>query len=419
MVEQPNGCGAIGWAPSYDALMSDGGPLGGGDPFGGIPFFGDLFRMMQGQGPVSWDAARQLGIAIATEGESEPNIDPAERIQLEQLGRVADLHVAARTGLATSAGGRSAEITPVNRTMWVQRTLDAYRPLLEKLAGSLSATATVADDEIDPHDPAAAMFGPLMQMLGPMMLGMTAGSLVGHLATRSLGMYDLPVPRRGTNEVLLLVPNIDRFGQEWSLPLDELRLWVCVHELTHHSVLGVPHVGGALSDLLDEYVSGFRTDTSALTDRLGDIELAQGDQALAQLQEMLGDPEVVLGAVQTDAQRAVLTRLEALVAAIVGYVDHIMDSIGSSLMASYPMLTEALRRRRVESSKSDRFVERILGLDLSQRQYERGQAFVRGVVERAGDGGLARLWDSPHTLPTPAEIDAPGLWLARIDLPQS
>jgi putative hydrolase len=397
--------------------MSDGGPLGGGDPFGGIPFFGELFRMMQAQGPVSWDAARQLGIAIATQGTSEPNIDPAARIQLEQLGRVADLHVAAKTGLSTAAGGRSAEIAPVNRTVWVQRTLDAYRPLLEKLAGSLSATT--AQDEPDPHDPAAAMFGPLMQMLGPMMLGVTAGSLVGHLATRSLGMYDLPVPRRGTNEVLIVAPNIDRFGQEWSLPLDELRLWVCVHELTHHSVLGVPHVGKAFSDLLDEYVSGFRPDANALTDRLGDIELTQGDQALAQLQEMLGDPEVVLGAVQTPQQRVLLPRLEALVAAIVGYVDHIMDSIGGSLMASYPMLTEALRRRRVEADASDRFVERILGLDLTQRQYERGQAFVRGVVERAGDDGLARLWDAPHTLPTPAEIDAPGLWLARIDLPQT
>jgi uncharacterized protein (DUF2342 family) len=42
---------------------------------------------------------------------------------------------------------------------------------------------------------------------------------------------------------------------------------------------------------------------------------------------------------------------------------------------------------------------------------------VRGVVERAGDDGLARLWASARELPTPAEMAAPGLWLARIDLP--
>jgi uncharacterized protein (DUF2342 family) len=72
----------------------------------------------------------------------------------------------------------------------------------------------------------------------------------------------------------------------------------------------------------------------------------------------------------------------------------------------------------VEASDGDRFVERLLGLQLGQAQYDRGAAFVRGVVERAGDEALARLWVSPRELPTPAEVDAPGLWLARIELPE-
>ena len=42
---------------------------------------------------------------------------------------------------------------------------------------------------------------------------------------------------------------------------------------------------------------------------------------------------------------------------------------------------------------------------------------VAGVVERAGKRGLERLWRGERELPTPAEVDAPGLWLARIDLP--
>ena len=35
-----------------------------------------------------------------------------------------------------------------------------------------------------------------------------------------------------------------------------------------------------------------------------------------------------------------------------------------------------------------------------------------------GRDALERLWKSDRELPTPAEIDAPGLWLARIDLPE-
>jgi putative hydrolase len=396
--------------------MSDEGPLGGDSPFGGMPFFGDLMRMLQSQGPISWEAARQLAVAIATEGKSEPNVDPAERIQLEQLGRVADLHVSSRTGLPTAPGGQRADISPVNRTVWAQRSLDAYRPLLEKLAGSLTAPPSI--DPADASDPAAAMFAPFMQMLGPMMLGMTAGSLVGHLATRALGTYDLPVPRPAGSELLIVVPNVDRFGDEWSLPKDELRLWICLHELTHHTVLGLPHVGGTITSLLEEYVSSFRPDPNALGDRLGELDLT-GPQAFEQMQQALGDPEVVLGAVQSPEQRAMLPRLEAVIAAVIGYVDHVMDSVGTSLMPSYGMLTEALRRRRVEADRSDRFVERILGLDLSQRQYERADSFIKGVVERAGPESLDRLWESERSLPTPAEIDAPGLWLARIDLPSA
>ena len=37
------------------------------------------------------------------------------------------------------------------------------------------------------------------------------------------------------------------------------------------------------------------------------------------------------------------------------------------------------------------------------------------VVERAGLEGAHRLWLSPRELPTPAELDAPGLYLARLE----
>ena len=95
-----------------------------------------------------------------------------------------------------------------------------------------------------------------------------------------------------------------------------------------------------------------------------------------------------------------------------------MDAVGAGLIGGYGQLTEALRRRRVEdeglatasSSSSSASSSR-------QSAYDRGAAFVAGVVERAGPEALERLWTSDRELPTPAEIDAPGLWLARIDLP--
>ena len=121
----------------------------------------------------------------------------------------------------------------------------------------------------------------------------------------------------------------------------------------------------------------------------------------------------------TDEQRELLPRLEALISLVVGYVDHVMDDLGDRLLGNYGMITEALRRRRVESVESDRFVARLFGLEISQEVYDRGAAFVDGVVERSGFDALDPLWRNERFLPTPAEIEAPGLWLARIELPDA
>jgi putative hydrolase len=248
-----------------------------------------------------------------------------------------------------------------------------------------------------------------------MMLSMTAGSMVGHLATRALGVYDLPIPRPRSDELQLVLPNLDAFGEAWSLPPEDLRLWVCVHEIAHHAVLGVPHVRARLDELLAEFAAGFRSDPGALEDRFASVDPTD-PSSLAGLQEVFGDPEAILGAIRSPAQEALLPRLEATVAVVVGVVDHALDQIGAKLMPGYGMLTEALRRRRVEAGDAGRFVERLLGLELTQATYDRGEAFVEGVVERAGEDGLRQLWAGETFLPTPAEVDAPGLWLARIEL---
>jgi putative hydrolase len=400
--------------------MSGFGPTGDDDPFGGLPFLGDLGKLlggMGGGGGLQWSAARQMAMQVASGGASEPNIDPIARMDVEQLGRVADLHVAQKTGLSTSVTGRSVQVVPVTRLQWVQRSLDAYRPLFESLASSLGP-APASDPAEAPADPMAAMLTQLMGSMAPMMLSVTAGGMIGHLAQRSFGQYDLPVPRQPSDELLLVLPNATAFADDWSIDRKDLLLWLCLHEVAHHAVLGVPHVRDALERMLREYAAGFRPDASGLVDKLGALDAGAADPmaSIAELQEVLGDPEVVLGAIQTDAQRAMLPRLEALVAVVVGYVDHVMDAIGEGLITSYGMITEAVRRRRVEADESDRFVARLLGLELGQPTYDAGAAFVDGVVERAGFDGLDPLWRGEAFLPTPPEIEAPGLWLARIEL---
>jgi len=392
--------------------VSDPEPYGGDNPFKGVPFLGDLAKMLQGQGAINWDAARQFAMMLATEGVSPPNVDPAVRIHFQELGRIAELHVQMATGLDTTVGGKSIEVVPVTPAVWAQHALDAYRPLFEHLAGALSGRGAHPSEEPS-GDPQAAMMHGLLQMMAPMMLGMSAGSMVGHLARRCFGQYDLPIPRPPSAELHVVADTVDRFGADWSLPVDDLRLWVCLQELTSHAVLAVPHVRSELERLLTTYVAGFQPNSDALAEQLGGFDTTDSE-AGGELQRLFANPETLLGAVQSPGQRQLLPHLDALVAVVVGYVDHTLDQMARGLIGSSGMIAEAVRRRRVEADQADVFVERLLGLTVTQAQVERGSAFVTGVLERNGD--LARLWTSAAELPTPSEVDAPGLWLARLDL---
>lgn len=402
------------------SMSDDNGPPG--NPFGDMPFFGDLSNManMFGGGDP-WAQARQIAASVASGGESEPNVDPSDRIAFEQLARVAELHVSRATGLAVG-DGTPPQIRPATRHEWALATLDAYRPLLQSMADAMNKAMAAGDEDFLPSDaeiPGLPFGGDfmaqIMKMLGPMMLSMTAGSMAGQLARTSLGSYGLPIPRPDVSELLVVHANVKSFTEEWSVPTDDVRLWVCLHEYLHHLILRRPHVGERMAELITRYVSAFESNTEALGSQFGNLD-PSNPESMGQLEGLMNDPEALMGVVQSDTQRAMLPEISALLAAIVGYVDHMMDKIGSTLIGSYSMISEALHRRRVTADPTDRFLERMLGLELDQACYDRGRTFVDGVVERGGEDALVRLWASARELPTPNEIVAPGLWLARIDI---
>ena len=396
-------------------------------PPGGSPFerlLNDLLRLLQTGGPVQWDLARQWAHSVATDGQPESNVEPLERIRLEELARVAELQINQTTDLELSTG--LVQVRAVTRAEWASRTLTGWQPLLDSLASALSRSPSADADRDQPEGPAdpeaasspgfaglSGLLGSLGDVMGPVLLGLQFGSSVGHLARRAMGQYALPIPREPLNEVLVVPANISAFATDWSLPADEVRLYVCLDQLAHHAVLSRAPVRARLEELLRSYVGGFQPDPAWLEQRLSDIDPGDPDS----FRMALGDPTALLGELQTPHQTQVMAQLEAVVAAVEGYVDHVVDLVGHQLIASYGALSEALRRRRVEREEGERFVERLFGLELGQPQYERADAFVKGVLTREGEEGLAQLWRAARNLPTPAEILAPGLWLERIKLP--
>ena len=402
---------------SNPEFFGPGGPFAGG-PFGDL--MRDLARLFATTGPVNWEIARQMATWAATEGQPEQNVDPVARVRLEELIRVAELHVGEATGLVVALSG-VLKVRAVSPSEWALRTLDAWKPRLETLAGRMNLAIApelpgLEGDEAPAgagEDPMAKLFSNLPQVLGPFLFGLQSGSMVGQLATRAMGQYDLPIPRPAGDELLMVPATIDSFASEWSLPEDDLRMWICVRETVNHAVLSLGHVRSRLEELIDAYVSAFDPNPSMLEEKLGGIDPTD----LSSMQELLGDPETLLGEMENDEQRRIKAQLRSVLSAVTGYVDHVMDSVGRRLIGSYGPLSEALRRRRLEESSGTRILAKLFGVSLDESAYEQGREFVRGVVERAGEEGLARLWTSASALPTPAEVAAPGLWLARIDLP--
>ena len=385
------------------------------DPFAGLPLFGDLSRALSGQGPLNWDAARQFatiaasggGLLAGTGATTSPNIDPTVRIKYGELAQIARLHVADVMQLQVP----DTEPSVATPEQWAQQTLEAYRPLFTDLATSLGSTDELPADLA--ADPMAQMMAGLGRMMAPAMMGMSVGSMVGNLARRAFGVYDLPIPR--ATPALVLVPsNIDTFAQEWSIQLDEMRLWVLAHELAGLTLFSVDHIADHLRSLVQRHVGAFRPDPSAITDKLTSLDMDQSDP-LAAMQQAFGDPEVLLGAVRSPEQAALEPELDAAVAVTIGAIDWVVDAVSVRIIGGNALqIAEAVRRRRAETSPDDIFVERLLGIRLGAEQTARGKAFVQGVVDRAGENGLEPFFTDPAAVPTPNEIEAPGLWLARV-----
>ena len=379
-------------------------------PFGNIPFLNDMMKAMASQGPLNWELAAQAAAAAARGDTPDTDTDPATRIAYNRLADIADMHVRQITGLPTGPNDTHTEILTTTRAIWAHRTLTDLRPLFTDLAAALTRP-----QQGDQGDPMSAMIAQMSAFLFPTLMGITVGSMIGSLAQRAFGQYDLPLARPHTSEILVVAASVESFASDWSIPPDDLRMWVLTHELTSHAVLATPAVTDGLMESVKRHVGSFRPDPAAFMSAMGDIDPSD-PAALETLQRTLGDPMTIVGAMRSPEQEALAPFLDARVAAVTGYVDHVVDAVGSRILGNASPIAEAVRRRRLDGRTDADLAEKLLGVSLPRALQRRGAEFVSGVIERAGEDPLRGMLSSAERLPTPNELDAPGLWLARLGI---
>lgn len=420
--------------------MSDGPQL----PFGSGGGFdlNELMRMLQSEGPLNFEIAGQLArwVALQDDGETagdasetavpglgalgglgglggldpgsipsdDPPPDPAEVRLLTELTHTAQMNVREATGLGSSLSGEPAIL---GRGDWAAEALEGLKPVLTRLAERLGATAG-ADGGLETAGEPEPDLSQLLTAVGPILFGVQAGFMVGHLAGLVLSRYEMPLPHAGTPRVEFVLPNLERFENDWELPGEELRFYVALHEAVHAALLSEEWVQARMLGLAEEYVAAFEVDPRTVEDQFGPLDPSDP----ASMQRALGDPTQFLEAIRPPAQRQIHEELRTVVALTEGYADTVLADIGERLIPSFTRIREAGHRHRVERGEAARFLEALLGFDVGRDDYERAAAFCAGVEERAGRDGLRRLWDDPRNTPTPTELEAPGLWLERLDI---
>jgi putative hydrolase len=392
--------------------MSDEGSGGFEFPFGmdpeslrDAPLFREMQRVMSASsGPVNWELARQVAVAGAAEAGDDRDATDEERHGFEESVRVAELHVARFTGL--EAPTDVAEVRAVRRAEWIGANTENLAGLLEPAARRIGESMDLAQRETLPPE-MQAMSGMLSQ-LSPLLMGAQVGQVLGFLAQRVLGQFDVAVPRSGPGTVMFVVANVKRFETDWSLEATDFRTFVAIHEVTHRFEFAQPWARGRFSALLEDFLSTLRIDLEGMQARLSSIDTTDPEA----LQQAFESDEGLFGAELDDEQRLKLARIQAFMAAAEGYGDHVMHALGSELLPSYDRIEEAMRRYR-EGEAGDPVFERLLGVEMKREQYEAGRAFCDTVVELTDEATLARMWESSEAMPSLPEVAEPRLWLAR------
>lgn len=383
-----------------------------GDMFADVPLFREIQRVLSSSsGPVNWELARQIGIAAGQWGRDDEPPTDRDATHIEEAVRLAELQVAAFTGLEPPAD--VAIVRAVRRAEWVEANIPGLRELVEPAAERVGeAMRRSARDAGGPVDEGAgAMAAQLHQalaQLSPLLLGAQVGQVLGYLGQRVLGQYDIAVPRSGPDTLLFVIPNIAAVERDWSLPEPDFRTWVALHEVTHRFEFAQRWARPHLRSLLDDFLSTLEFDVEGIHERLAGLDISDPNA----LRDAMETEEALFGTVLDPEQRIKLGRIQAFMAAAEGYGDHVTHALGARLLPTYGRIEEAVRRQR-ESEHADPVFERLLGIEMKREQYRRGRAFCDTVVELTDEATLSSMWASPEALPSLPEIDEPRLWLAR------
>ena len=349
---------------------------------------------------IDWDWA--VRVAVRTCG-AVPPLTPPARVALEAQYREVleqiEAPIAAYTRTHLPLQGTAVQV--MDRPGWIRANARNFQELLQPFEAFYRDRAE------------QERVGIAGQGIGRIALSSQLGVLLGYLGRRVLGQYDISLLGRepvDAGKLYFVEPNIQALETSLGLPPAEIRTWIALHEATHaHEFELHPWVRRYLNTTLQQYLS-------TMVDELAE---AKGKAPLGGLAERLVNNlrsgHNLLTSFMTAEQRELVSRLQALMALLEGYSNHIMHQVGRGMLPHFAEIEARIEARQKQRSPVELWFLRVTGLSMKMEQYALGEAFVGHVVNARGVDFLNRVWDGPETLPTEAELRAPATWVARLD----
>ena len=317
------------------------------------------------------------------------------------------------------------------RTDWVDTTLNGWHvsvePLATGLAAAISELLNNANGEAGQSEAENAMQIPvgmiatLLRSFIGSLIATQLGQAIGGLAGSVTGTHDVGLPLVEPVYPSLVPQNIDEWGQDLNIPMDEVRIFHALREsavarLFAHNPWLISYIRTAISD----YGKGIRIDIDAIQRQAQEVfdnasqegkefDPTNPESFNIALNEGIFTPE------ETPAQRAALTKLETVLALIDGWSEEVVSLAAGDRLPNLVALQETLRRRRATSAPAQQLFATMFGLQVSPKLAREATTFWKAVREVKDLEGRDRIWSG--ILPTSDDLLTPQNYLGSIEIP--
>jgi len=352
-------------------------------------------------GMIDWNRTREIAVGM-NKGNA---LTATNREQLDRYyGELVERCIPIVSEYTGSSLPTNAQRTHAfDRIDWIDANLVGFRRMFEPI------------EELDSPRTHKGTLGRVASGVNQSILSYEVGLMLGYLARRVLGQYDLALlgrePVEQAGKLYYVEPNIRGVETKLGLPKDDFRMWLALHETTHAFEFEAhPWVRVHFNSLLERYMGFMKQDAEYLK---------QGVQGLKVFANRVRNRDSENGswieAFMNDEQRALFNEMQAMMCVVEGYSNHVMNAVGKDLLDNYEEISRKFEERQQQRTQAEQLFAKLTGLDVKMEQYRAGERFIDEIVRLRDHATASRVWEAPGFLPTMAEIREPDLWLARVD----